>query len=88
MAKPAQRASPQEARMYLSAAKDAGWIKDFQRLNDGRWKIIVTPTHYDHYHDKDATGVIALKTREVYAFIEGCWAGSQTNPTHRAGHRY
>jgi hypothetical protein len=83
-----RRASAQEASWYLDAARAMGWIQGYERLDDGRWLIEVPGTRREVYNDPDARGAIALTSREVYAFVEGCWAGSGTNPTTRAGHRY
>lgn len=71
-------------------AKNIAWIFDFEKLEDnGRvyWRIETTPTHYDAYHDRHARGEIILTSREVLAFIEGCWAVAKINPTTRAGDR-
>ena len=86
----AQRASHSEADNYLGFAKAAGYIHDYERLeNTGRvmWKIETIPTRYNTYHKVMDSEPIVLTTREVMAFIEGVWAGAKIHPTRRAGDR-
>lgn len=91
----AARATQEWARIYLRWAEDRGWISGFKR-KDGRWLIEVPGTRMEAYEvsgdgdypfvpPSEIHNTIALRNREVYAFIEGCWAGAQVNPVNRAG---
>ena len=83
-------ASPSDARNYLDFAKTAGYIHDFEQIdNTGRilWKIETIPTRYNTYHALMDSEAIVLTTKEVHAFIEGVWAGAKIHPIKRAGDR-
>lgn len=87
------KASPQRAEAGLSGAKGRGWITDYRRidieLGGGQtrigWRIEAEPTRYEHHFDPAARGVIVLSSREVFAFLEGCFAGAHVQPNRRAG---
>lgn len=66
-------------------AKDEGHIYDYKKLGNGYFKIEVPSTHYEDYHYPDRRGVLVLKTREVFAFIEGVYAAMAIHPVRRAG---
>lgn len=82
-----RRATPQNAAMYLDELEREGYIGGYEQIDRQgavAWKVQVPGTrrqrHYGVMWDD-----IVLSTREVYAFVEGAWAGRRAVRNTRVG---